>query len=88
MKTRSSPRGETISRPEVTHTSEHGFWLLVTGQEYFLPFDKFPWFRGASRQHLADVELLHGSHLHWPALDVDLSLDIIEQPDRYQLVYR
>ena len=85
---RSPKRGENTSKPEIAHVSQHGFWLLVDGAEYFLPFAKFPWFKGAKASQIRDVELLHNTHLHWPSLDVDLSLAIIERPERYRLVYR
>jgi len=68
------------------NVSAHGFWLLLDGTEYFLPFEKFPWFRNATRSQIRDVQLLHRTHLYWPTLDVDLSLAIIAEPDRYRLV--
>jgi hypothetical protein len=33
-----------------------------------------------------DVQLLHSEHLYWPSLDVDLSLSIIEHPEKYKLI--
>ena len=86
MSTEAIQHGLSVSKPEITHISEHGFWLLVNGAEYFVPFEKFPWFRDAKESQIREVELLHGSHLYWPALDVDLSLAIIEQPENYPLV--
>lgn len=83
----SPKRGLSTSAPEVASLSRHGFWLIVNGTEYFLPFERFPWFRGASKAQLGEVELLHETHLYWPALDVDLSLAIIEEPEKYRLVW-
>jgi len=80
--------GTSTSDVEVTHISRHGVWLLVAGKEYFLPYDQFPWFRDARLREIQDVELLHGTHLHWPALDVDLCLESIENPDTFPLVYQ
>jgi len=37
---------------------------------------------------ILDVQLLHGSHLHWPALDVDLCVESLDRPDAYPLTYR
>ena len=88
MKTKSLASGASTSKPEVAHISEHGFWLSVHGTEYFLPFGQFPWFKGASPSQLGEVELLHERHLHWPTLDVDLSLDSLEHPERYPLVWQ
>ncbi len=85
---RSLARGRSTSAVEVTHISRHGLWLLVADREYFLPYDQFPWFRDARLREIQDVELLHGSHLHWPALDVDLCLESLENPNAYPLVYQ
>jgi hypothetical protein len=72
---------------EVTNISPHGLWLLVDGKEYLLPLDKFPWFRQSNLQDLFEVELLHGFHLHWPKLDIDLEVASLENPEQYPLVY-
>lgn len=84
----SSVHGAVISAPEVTNISRHGLWLLVDEAEYFLPFEHFPWFRAAPVAAILNVERLHGEHLYWPDLDVDLELDAIRHPDRYPLVAR
>jgi len=83
---KSSKRGKSTSKAEVTNISKHGFWILLSGKEYFLPFDKFPWFKDGSINQITDLQVLHGTHLYWPKLDVDLSLNIIEQPDKYHLI--
>jgi hypothetical protein len=85
---KSSRRGKSISKAEVTNISEHGFWVFLSGKEYFLPFDKFPWFKDSSISQITDLQVLHGTHIYWPKLDVDLSLNIIEQPDKYNLIAR
>jgi hypothetical protein len=80
--------GASASDVEVTHISRHGFWLLAAGKEYFLPYDQFPWFREARLREIQDVELPHASHLHWPALDVDLCQESLENPDAFPLICR
>ena len=80
--------GAGTSGVEILNVSPHGFWLMVGEREYFLGFDDFPWFRRATLDQLFSVELLHGEHLYWPALDVDLDLDRIQHPERYPLVAR
>lgn len=77
--------GAATSEAEITNISKHGFWLLVDGRELFLPFDEFPWFRRAPVEAILHVQRPGPSHLYWPALDVDLSLDAIEHPERYPL---
>jgi hypothetical protein len=83
---KSLTHGKNISVPEITNVSEHGFWLFLKGQEYFLAFENFPWFRHASIDQIVDVELWHITHLYWPKLDVDLSIEIIKRPEKFKLV--
>jgi hypothetical protein len=78
--------GDDISKAEVLNVSQHGFWLFVAGEEYFLGFEDFPWFRSAPVGCLFNVEFSHGHHLYWPELDVDLDLERIENPERFPLV--
>lgn len=73
---------------EVTNISQHGIWLYWNDREFFLPFEQFPWFRDAKVRDILDVRLESPEHLYWPALDVDLSLAILEDPERYPLVSR
>ena len=78
--------GAATSNLEVLNVSPHGFWLMVGQKEHFLAFEHFPWFRRAALEQLFRVELLHGEHLYWPDLDVDLDLERIERPESYPLV--
>jgi len=73
---------------EVTNVSKHGFWLLLGGEELFVPFAMFPWFRDAPIGKLTEVELPSPHHLYWPALDVDLAVDSIRHPEQFPLVSR
>jgi hypothetical protein len=77
--------GPATSEAEVTNISKHGFWLLVEGRELFLPFAEFPWFKQAPVEAILRLERPTPCHLYWPDLDVDLSLDSIEHPERYPL---
>ncbi|HXG29364.1 MAG TPA: DUF2442 domain-containing protein [Nevskiales bacterium] len=83
---KSGALGRSTSDVEVTNVSAHGFWLLLAGEELFLPFERFPWFRKASIEALAHVERPRPEHLYWPDLDIDLHLDSIRHPERYPLV--
>ena len=85
---KSGSRGKSTSAVEVTHISKHGFWLLLKNGETFLSFETFPWFREATVGQLHNVVLLNPLHLHWPDLDVDLTLESILHPERFPLVSR
>jgi hypothetical protein len=80
--------GKTISSAEVTNVSRHGFWILVQEKEHFLDYDHNPWFRKATINELFNVRLLHGDHLYWPDLDVDLEVESLDKPDHYPLLYK
>lgn len=83
---RSAKPGKRASDVEVTNVSRHGFWLLIGQRERFVAFDLFPWFREASVGKLTNVELQGPMHLYWPDLDVDLSVESIDHPERFPLV--
>ena len=84
---RSETRGAATSA-EVTNISPHGFWILADERELFLPFSEFPWFRDAPVAAICEVERPAAGHFHWPALDVDLALESILNPERFPLVSR
>jgi hypothetical protein len=73
---------------EVTNISALGLWLLLAEEELFLPFSEFPWFEDASVGKITKVELIGSDHLHWPDLDVDLSVESIRHPERFPLKAR
>ncbi len=75
MSRQSGKRGKLTLNAEVTNVSSHGFWLHIAGKERFLPFEQFPWFRDATISQLTKVKLISPRHLHWPDLDIDLSVD-------------
>ncbi|MCK5058601.1 MAG: DUF2442 domain-containing protein [Candidatus Aminicenantes bacterium] len=80
--------GIGTSEVEVMNISIHGLWLYIKGKEYFIPYEEYPWFKDARMSEIHDIQLLHGSHLYWPKLDVDLSVDCLKNPDNYPLMYQ
>jgi hypothetical protein len=86
MKMRSEMPGESTLDVEVTNISKHGFWLLLADRELFLSFSDFPWFERAAVSAILNVELPRPHHLYWPDLDVDLTVESIEHPERFPLI--
>ena len=78
--------GTSTSRPEVTHVSKHGFWMLLDAEELLVAFEHFPWFRKATIEQLSDVQWPTENHLYWPQLDIDLSIESIRNPLAFPLV--
>ena len=80
--------GTNTSKIEVTNISNHGLWIFVNENEYFLSFEDYPWFTEAKISDILDVKLLHKKHLFWEKLDVDLELDSLKNPEKYPLIYK
>jgi len=77
---------EVTNSIEVQGISAHGFWLLLKDREYFLDFESFPWFKEAKVDQIFNVTLLHGHHLFWNELDVDLDVASLDEPERFPLI--
>lgn len=84
---KSQKRGKITSPDvEVLNISSQGVWLYVLGDEHFLPYDEYPWFAKATVQDICTVRLSPGRYgLHWPKLDVDLSIEGLRVPEKYPL---
>jgi len=52
-----------------------------------MPFDTFPWFADATVKQISHVQRFGDDHMHWPELDIDLTLDMIDHPEQYPLKY-
>jgi hypothetical protein len=85
---KSAALGNNTSGPEVTNVSQHGLWLLLGGEELFLPFGHFPWFQDAPIGKVLHVEQPSAQHLYWPELDIDLAVESIRHPEQFPLVSR
>ncbi len=77
--------GTHTSAVEVTNISRHGIWLLAADKEMFLAYEHFPWFKDAPVGKILNVEEPSTGHFYWPALDIDLTTEIIEHPERFPL---
>lgn len=76
--------GNTLT-VEVTNISTHGVWLLAHGEELFMSYDDFPWFKDQSAKSIINVEEQSSGHFYWPDIDVDLTKEMINHPDRFPL---
>jgi len=80
--------GENTSVLEITHIDSRGLWLFVNNEEHYMPFEQFPWFADASVRQITNVEEPEKDHFHWPDLDIDLTLDMIDHPEQYPRKYK
>ena len=77
--------GDNTSVVEVTHISTHGVWLLTHNKELFMSYDDFPWFKDQTVTSIINVEEPSHGHFYWPDIDVDLTEETIENPERFPL---
>ena len=77
--------GNNTSVVEVTNISGHGVWLLAHNKEFFMPYDDFPWFKEQTIKSIVNVVEESQGHFYWPDLDIDLTEEIIENPERFPL---
>lgn len=82
MRSEKPGRDTSISVENITPA---GIWISAKNKEYFLSYRDFPYFLNQTLKSIQNVRLLHGYHLYWPDLDVDLEIDNIENPDKYPL---
>jgi hypothetical protein len=80
--------GNHISPNEVTNIEPLGFWILIEGKEFFVPFADYPIFKQATVQQLVNMKVTSPTQLHWPDLDADIELEALEIPDHYPLMWK
>ena len=68
---------------QIYQIMDYGF--LLGNKELFLSYEQFPWFKDKTINDITKVKSFGGNHLYWENLDVDLSLDMIEHPERFPL---
>ncbi len=51
-----------------------------------MSYDDFPWFKDQAIKFIINVEEQSLGHFYWPDIDVDLTEDIIEYPERFTLI--
>ena len=77
--------GKNTSPVEVTNISSHGIWILAEDEEMFLSYEDFPWFKDVPIGQILNIQQSFPNHFYWPDLDVDLSKEIIKNPERFPL---
>jgi len=82
---KSSTLGNATLAAEVTNISSHGIWLLHNNREFFLSYEQYPWFKDQPVKSIIHIQEPTQGHFYWPDLDVDLSVEILEDPTRFPL---
>ncbi len=77
--------GLNTSDVEVTNITTHGIWILAHNRELFVSYEDFPWFKDQTVKSIITIEEHFPGHFYWPDIDVDLTEEIIEHPERFPL---
>jgi len=72
----------------ITSITEAGFWLLESDKEYFVSFADYPVFKHATIEQVFAVKRIAPGHYHWSALDADVELEALDNPERFPLIYQ
>ena len=72
----------------VENITPFGIWIFVKEKEYFISYKDYPYFKDQTLSSIQNVQLLHGYHLYWSELDVDLEIDNLDNPQKYPLKSR
>ena len=65
-----------------------GILMSVFGKDYYLSFDRLPWFRNAKVSDILNVSAVGDEGIRWENLDVDLEIESLKYPERYPLVMK
>jgi hypothetical protein len=65
-----------------------GIFISVLGRDYYLSFDRLPWFRNAKVSDIMNVSMVGTIGIRWDNLDVDLEIDSLIYPERYPLIMK
>ena len=84
MKMKSLKNGKNILI-SVENITPFGIWVFVKGKEYFLSYEDYPYFKEQTLSSIQNVQLLHGYHLYWCDLDIDLEINNLKHPEEYPL---
>jgi hypothetical protein len=50
-----------------------------------MSYEEFQWFKDAPVGKILNVEEPREGHFYWPDLDIDLTAEIIEHPEKFPL---
>lgn len=78
--------GKATSTVEVTMINAQGIALYVNGKEYFLPYERCPWFKNAKVSDVLNVSMVDKEEIRWETLDVDLEIESLIYPEKYPLI--
>lgn len=68
---------------KVLSITNDGVFITAFGKDYFLSFNRLPWFRDAKISDIMNVRNIGTMGIRWDSIDVDLELDSLNHPEKY-----
>ena len=65
-----------------------GILISVFGSDYYVSYDRLPWFRNAKVSDIFNVKMCRNEGIRWETLDVDLEIESLKYPEKYPLVMK
>lgn len=84
MKNAAMRHGMNISENKTCYlgSTNEGISILVHGKEYFLKYTDFPWFEYCTPLEMREITADKWG-VYWNNLDIDLSIESIENPENF-----
>jgi len=86
---------ETITRQntscmsaDVLMINHQGLMISVLGNDYFISYNRAPWFKDAKISDVLNVQLEGQEAITWPSLDVDFEIESLRHPEKYPLIIK
>jgi hypothetical protein len=73
---------------KVISINSDGINITVSGKDYFISYNRVPWFRNAKESDIMNVTMFGRMGIRWEDLDVDLEIDSLEHPEKYPHVIK
>jgi hypothetical protein len=52
-----------------------------------MSYADFPWFKNQAIKSIFNIEEPSPNHFYWPDIDVDVTVDMIKNPERFPLQF-
>lgn len=73
---------------KVQSINNDGIFIDAFGKDYFISFNRLPWFRDAKVSDIMNVRNIGTMGIRWDAIDIDLELDSLIHPEKYPLIIK
>lgn len=73
---------------KVLSINTDGIFIDAFGKDYFISFNRLPWFRDAKVSDIMNVRNIGTMGIRWDAIDIDLELDSLIHPEKYPLIIK